>query len=62
MTEKIECGYLGKDGSCMVACFLTTGETKCNTYALYCKLKNKNFTDDAVQGNLKQYDKKEDEK
>lgn len=44
----------------MVAAFLTTGETKCNPHALYCKLKNKEFVDDAVQGNLKIYDKDDD--
>jgi len=56
MSEKIKCKYLLKDGCCTVACLLTTGETKCNPYALYCKMKNKNFVNDAVQGNLKQYD------
>ena len=57
MSKEIKCKYLNKDNSCTVACFLTTGETKCNPYALYCKNKNKNFVQDAVEGNLKQYDK-----
>lgn len=49
--EEIKCGYLTKDKKCAVAIFLTD-KAECDQTARYCKIKNKNFVNDAVAGRL----------